>query len=114
MATVSLTAASKEDAATVFGVLRMAFPTDRSLDDMAQEQPGDHSVVWTAEFEPARERIPTDPVPLDSSVSATLQGAYAAVDQLFEALSTAFAVDHWGAASGDQGKEVDVRLSSKR
>ncbi|WP_329349667.1 hypothetical protein OG226_20420 [Streptomyces sp. NBC_01261] len=113
MATVSLTGASKEDAATVFGVLRMAFPTGRSLDDMPQEQPGDHSAVWTAEFEPERERIPTDPVPLDNSVSATLQGASVAVDRLFEALSTAFAVDHWGAASGGREKEVGLRLTTK-
>ena len=114
MATVNLTGASEEDAATVFGVLRTAFPTDRPADDVPREQPGDHSAVWSAEFEPARERIPTDPIPLEGSVSATLQGDYVAVDQLFEALSTAFAVDHWGAASGDQEKEVDLRLSSKR
>jgi hypothetical protein len=114
MATVSLTGASKEDAATVFDVLRTAFPTDRSSHDMPQEQPGDHSPVWTAEFEPARERVPTDPVPLKGSVSATLQGAYVVVDQLFEALSATFAVDHWGAASGDQEKEVDLRLTTKR
>ncbi|WP_405950163.1 hypothetical protein OG588_31155 [Streptomyces prunicolor] len=114
MATVNLTGASKEDAATVFGVLRAAFPTDRPSDDVPQEQAGDHSAVWSAEFEPARERILTDPIPLEGSVSATLQGGYVAVDQLFEALSTAFAVDHWGAASGDQEKEVDLRLSSKR
>lgn len=114
MATVSLTGASKEDAATVFGVLRTAFPTDRPADDVPQEQPGDHSAVWSAEFEPTQEWIPADPIPLDGSVSATLQGAYVTVDQLFEALSTAFAVDHRGAASGDQEKEVDLRLTTKR
>ncbi|MFJ9248610.1 hypothetical protein [Streptomyces sp. NPDC101776] len=114
MATVSLTGASKEDAATVFDVLRTAFPTGRSSADVPEEQPGDHSAVWTAEFEPAQERVPIDPLPLDGSVSATLQGAYVAVDQLFEALSTAFAVDHWGVASGDQEKEVDLRLTTKR
>ncbi|WP_405988606.1 hypothetical protein [Streptomyces sp. NBC_00986] len=114
MATVNLTGASKEDAATVFGVLRNAFPTDGPSDDMPHEQPGDPSVVWSAEFEPTQEWIPTGPIPLEGSVSATLQGGYVAVDQLFEALSTAFAVDHWGAASGDQEKEVDLRLSSKR
>ncbi|MFF0052219.1 hypothetical protein [Streptomyces sp. NPDC005498] len=112
MATVSLTGASKEDAATVFGVLRTAFPTDRPSGDVPQEQPGDHSAVWSAEFEPA-EGIPTDPAPLEGSVIATLQGDYVAVDQLFAALSTAFAVEHWGAASGDQEKEVDLRLGTK-
>ncbi|MFF6987452.1 hypothetical protein [Streptomyces sp. NPDC010273] len=114
MATVSLIAESKEDAAAVFGVLRTAFPANRPSDDLPQELSGDQPAVWSAEFEPTQERIPTDPIPLESSVSATLQGGYAAVDQLFEALGAAFAVDHWGAASGDQEKEVDLRLSSKR
>ncbi|MFF2254575.1 hypothetical protein [Streptomyces sp. NPDC058142] len=114
MATVSLTGASKEDAATVFGVLRSAFSTDRPSDDVPQEQPGDRAVVWSAEFEPAQEGIPTDPALLEGSVTATLQGDYVAVDQLFAALSAAFAVERWGAASGDQEKEVDLRLGSKK
>jgi hypothetical protein len=114
MATVSLTGASKEDAATVFGVLRTAFPTDRPSDDVPQEQPGDRTAVWTAEFEPTQEWIPTDPIPLEGSVSATLQGGYVAVDQLREALDVAFAVDEQGTASGDQEKEVDLRLTTKR
>ncbi|MET7573276.1 hypothetical protein ABZT04_32995 [Streptomyces sp. NPDC005492] len=114
MATVSLTGASREDAATVFGVLRTAFPGDRPHDDVPHEQPGDQFPVWTAEFEPTRERVPTDPRPLAGSVSATLQGGYLAVDQLFEVLSATFAVDHWGAASGDQEKEVDLRLTTRR
>ncbi|WP_406131238.1 hypothetical protein [Streptomyces sp. NBC_00989] len=114
MATVSLTGASKEDAATVFGVLRTAFPTDRPSDDVPQEQPGDRTAVWTAEFEPTQEWIPTDPIPLGGSVSATLQGGYVAVDQLREALGVTFAVDERGTASGDQEQEVDLRLTTKR
>ncbi|MFJ3422493.1 MULTISPECIES: hypothetical protein [unclassified Streptomyces] len=114
MATVSLTGASKEDAATVFGVLRTAFPTDRPFDDVPQEQPGDRNAVWTAEFEPTQEWIPTDPLPLEGSVSATIQGGYVAVDQLREALNVTFAVDERGTASGDQEQEVDLRLTSKR
>ena len=114
MATVSLTGASKEDAATVFGVLRTAFPTDRPFEDVPQEQPGDRTAVWTAEFEPTQEWIPTDPLPLEGSVSATIQGGYVAVDQLREALNVTFAVDERGTASGDQEQEVDLRLTSKR
>ncbi|MGW7427733.1 hypothetical protein ACWGJB_48760 [Streptomyces sp. NPDC054813] len=114
MATVSLTGTSKQDAATVFGVLRTAFPTDRSSDDLPEEQPGGHSAVWSAEFEPTQEWIPTDPIPLEGSVSATLQGGYVAVDQLREALGVAFAVDERGTASGDQEQEVDLRLTTKR
>ncbi|WP_328685822.1 hypothetical protein OG226_47945 [Streptomyces sp. NBC_01261] len=114
MATVSLTGASKDDAGTVFGVLRTAFPTDRPSDDVPQETPGDRTAVWTAEFEPTQEWIPTDPMPLEGSVSATLQGGYVAVGRLREALSVAFAVDERGTASGDQEQEVDLRLTSKR
>ncbi|MEV6765972.1 hypothetical protein AB0N16_36135 [Streptomyces sp. NPDC051105] len=114
MATVSLTGASEEDAATVFRVLRTAFPTDRSAGDVPQEQPGGPSVVWTAEFEPTQDWVPVDPIPLEGSVSATLQGDYVAVDQLREALGAAFAVDEGGTASGDQEQEVDLRLTTKR
>ena len=113
MATVSLTGASEEDAATVFGVLRAVFPTDRPADDVPQTRPGGRSVVWSAEFEPTREWSPPDPVSLEGSVSATLQGDYRAVDRLFEVLSVAFAVHQWGAAAGDQEKEVDLRLGTK-
>jgi len=113
MATVSLTDASKEDAATVLAVLRTAFPTDRPPEDVPQEQPDDRSAVWTAEFEPTQEWIPTGPTPLKGSVAATLQGSYLAVDQLRDALDAAFAVQHRGEASGDQEKEVDLRLGTK-
>ncbi|MFF7760554.1 hypothetical protein [Streptomyces griseorubiginosus] len=114
MATVSLTGASKEDAATVFSVLRTAFPTDRPADDLPQEQPGGQDLVSTAEFEPTQEWIPTDPIPLEGPVSATLQGGYAAVDQLREALGAAFTVEEQGAVSGDQEQEVDLLLRTKR
>lgn len=74
MVTVSLTGASKEDAATVFGVLRTAVPTDRPSDPVPQEQPGDHPAVWTAQFEPAQHRMPTGPPPpLEGSPTAVLQ-----------------------------------------
>ncbi|MFE4823255.1 hypothetical protein ACFRFU_43985 [Streptomyces sp. NPDC056704] len=114
MVTVSLTGASKQDAASVFDVLRTAFPTDRPSDPAPQEQPGDRPVVWTAEFEPTQERIPTGPPPLEGSLTATLQGGYVAVDQLCEALRAAFAVHEQGTASGDQEKEVDLQLRRKR
>ena len=93
MATVSLTGASQQDAATVFGVLRTVFPTDHSVDELPEEQPGGCSAVWSAEFEPTQEWIPTDPIPLEGSLSATRQGAYVAVDRLREAWDTAFAVE---------------------
>lgn len=52
--------------------------------------------------------------PLEGSLTATLQGGYVAVDQLCEALGAAFAVQERGTASGDQEKEVDLQLRTKR
>ncbi|WP_393087484.1 hypothetical protein [Streptomyces sp. LN704] len=116
MVTVSLTGASKEDAATVFDVLRTAFPADRAAGDVLQEQEAGHPVVWTADFEPTREQlsVPAAPAPIEGSLTATLQGGYVAVDQLCEALGAAFAVQERGTASGDQEKEVDLQLRTKR
>ncbi|MFD8425013.1 hypothetical protein [Streptomyces sp. NPDC059466] len=115
MVTVSLTGASKEDATTVFDVLRTAFPAERAAADILQEQEAGHPVVWTAEFEPTREHpsTPAAPTPLEGSLTATLQGGYVAVDRLCEALGAAFAVHEEGTASGDQEKEVDLRLGTK-
>ncbi|MFD9006675.1 hypothetical protein ACFV0T_38010 [Streptomyces sp. NPDC059582] len=114
MVTVSLTGASRADATTVFDVLRTAFPTDRPADAAPQEQQGNHPVVWTAQFEPTPERIPTGPISLEGSLTATLQGGYAAVDRLCEALEAAFTVHEQGTVSGDQEKEVDLRIRTKQ
>ncbi|MFF1594259.1 hypothetical protein ACFVY0_40170 [Streptomyces sp. NPDC058286] len=115
MVTVSLTGSSKEDAAAVFGVLRTAFPTALHSDDVPHEQlPGSQPFVRTAEFELTQERIPTGAPPLSAPVTATLQGAYLAVDQLREALGDAFAVKEQGSASGDQEKEVELELGTQQ
>ncbi|GGX63594.1 hypothetical protein [Streptomyces fructofermentans] len=113
MVTVSLTATSPEDVTTVFDVLRTAFPTDRPARSVAQDQSGGRPSVWTAEFEPTEDRITTGPTALEGAVSATLQGGYVAVDRLRAALDGAFTVNEAGTASGDQEKEVDLRLLTK-
>ncbi|MGW5640201.1 hypothetical protein, partial [Streptomyces sp. NPDC003832] len=101
MATVSLTGTSQQDAATVLGVLRAAFPPDRPAVDVPRTGPGDRLSVWSADFEPTREWSPPEPARLRGPVAATVQGTPVAVDRLFEVLSSAFAVHQWGAASGD-------------
>ncbi|MGW2684938.1 hypothetical protein ACWC6I_17490 [Streptomyces sp. NPDC001414] len=113
MATVSLTGASAEDAATVFALLRSVFPTDRPADDRPEQQPGGRAAVWSAEFEPTQEWARPGPRSLEGPVSATLQGDYVSVGRLVEALSAAFAVDRQGGASGDQEKEVDLTLGTR-
>ncbi|MFE5141296.1 hypothetical protein ACFRDV_27120 [Streptomyces fagopyri] len=114
MVTVFLDGASQEDAATVFDVLRTAFPADGPSDPTPHDLPGVHPVVWTAEFEPTREPVLTGPTSLEGEFTATLQGGYVAVDRLCEALDAAFAVDEQGTASGDQETEVDLQLRTKR
>ncbi|MEU4167067.1 hypothetical protein AB0F46_09290 [Streptomyces sp. NPDC026665] len=112
MVTVSLTGTSREDAVTVFDVLRTAFPTDPPFDDVPEDPPGSRPEVWTADIAPADDRIPTGPAPLEGPVSATLQGGCLAVDLLREALRGAFAVQERGTASGDREKEVDLSLGA--
>ncbi|MFF2385615.1 hypothetical protein [Streptomyces sp. NPDC058108] len=114
MVTVFLTGASQEDATTVFDVLRAAFPADGSADPARLDLSGDQPVAWSAEFDPTREFVPTGPTSLRGELTATLQGGYVAVDRLCKALDAAFTVDEQGMASGDQEKEVDLQLRTKR
>ncbi|MEU1366639.1 hypothetical protein ABZ454_10940 [Streptomyces sp. NPDC005803] len=114
MVTVTLSGPSEDDATTVFGVLRTAFPTDGATDAVAEDQQGDRPLVWTAHFEPTRERTQVEPASLGAPVTATVQGGYVEVDQLCAALGAAFEVQEEGAASGDQEKEVGLRLRAKK
>lgn len=115
MVTVTLTGTSKDDAAAVFGVLKEAFPVHGPSGATPQEELGDHPAVWTAEFEPTGQepRTGSSASSLSGPVTATLQGAYVAVDRIREVLSETFAVEEQGTASGDQEKEVDLRLRTK-
>lgn len=114
MVTVTLTGTSRDDAAAVFDVLREAFPTHGPSGTAPQEELGDHPAVWTAEFEPTGQEAPAGQASsLSAPVAATLQGAYVAVDRIRDVLGETFAVEERGTASGDQEKEVDLRLRTK-
>ncbi|MGW3635559.1 hypothetical protein ACWD7F_36505 [Streptomyces sp. NPDC005122] len=99
----------------MFGVLGKAFSSGGSW-DVPRDLPGDAPVVWTAEFEPTQSRVfvPAGLTPLEGPLTVTLQGGYVAVDRLREALNAAFAVHEQGTVSGDQEKEVDLELRTKR
>ncbi|MEU1535836.1 hypothetical protein [Streptomyces fagopyri] len=58
--------------------------------------------------------MPAGPTLLEGSLTVTLQGGYVAVDRLRAALCAAFAVHEQGTVSGDQEKEVDLELRTKR
>ncbi|WP_434588766.1 hypothetical protein [Streptomyces sp. A5-4] len=109
---VELTGCSKEDAHTVFGALRTSFESDRASDDVPAEQPGARPTVWSATFDVADVRQQAAPTRLAGPVPATVQGGYEAVDRLREQLDAAFTVQEEGTASGDQEKELQLRLES--
>jgi hypothetical protein len=51
-------------------------------DDIALPSGRAATALCTAEFEPAQEWIPVDPIRLEGSVCATLQGGYVAQPRL--------------------------------
>jgi hypothetical protein len=109
---VTLSDCSKEDADTVFRVLRHSFACDRADDDAPQYAPHAQATVWTSTFEVSPERSPAGPQYLSAPVEAGLQGGYWAVDRMQEALAAAFDVHEEGMAAGDQEKDVQLRLES--
>jgi hypothetical protein len=111
---VALTGGAKEDAHAVFGLLGTAFASDRAADDAPQDAHEDRPTVWTATFEVRGPGSGTGSVRLTQTVTATLQGAYTAVDTMRETLASSFDVRVIGAASGDQEEEVQLRLGNKR
>ncbi len=69
-------------------------------------------MVWSATYDVSAVREQAAPARLTEPVSVTLQGGYRAVDQLREQLESAFSVSEEGSASGDQEKELQLRLES--
>ncbi|WP_093801120.1 hypothetical protein [Streptomyces sp. Wb2n-11] len=109
---VEVTGSSKEDANAVFGALCTAFTSDRPSDDAPRDDTGGRPMVWSATYDVSAVREQAAPARLTESVSVTLQGGYRAVDQLREQLESAFSVSEEGSASGDQEKELQLRLES--
>ncbi|WP_327294288.1 MULTISPECIES: hypothetical protein [unclassified Streptomyces] len=114
LVTVALTGHSEEDAATVFGALRSAFPCDRAAGDAPQPEVPGRVTVWAASYEV----LDADPgklgaASLTAPVMATVQGGYHAVDLVRTALSTVFAVEEQGEALGDQEKELNLQLANR-
>lgn len=113
---VEVTGCAKEDAHAVFCALHAAFASDRPDTDVPQEAPGPHGpghTVWISTFNVSEVRAQARPRPLTAPVTLTLQGGYWAADRLREALTHAFRVQVTGTASGDQEKEVTLRLESR-
>ncbi|MFF3176744.1 hypothetical protein ACFVQ0_29465 [Streptomyces sp. NPDC057900] len=111
---VVLSGCAKDDAGTVFDVLRAAFATDRASADVPQDVTGKRPTVWTATVDVTEERVVSGTVRLGETVTVDVQGGYWAVERLRHSLAGAFAVQVVGTVSGDQEEEVRLRLASKQ
>ncbi|MFD7716361.1 hypothetical protein [Streptomyces sp. NPDC059814] len=110
---VVLSGCAKDDAGTVFDVLRAAFATDRASVDVPQDVTGKQPTAWVATVDVAEERVVSGSVELAAPVTVDAQGGYWAVERLRHSLAGAFAVRVVGTVSGDQEEEVRLRLASK-
>ncbi|MFI6894040.1 hypothetical protein ACIBM4_08020 [Streptomyces sp. NPDC050256] len=110
---VVVSGCGKDDARTVFDVLRAAFVTDRASVDVPQDVDGRQPTAWVVTVDVAEARVVSGPVRLGGPVTADVQGGYWAVDRLRQGLADAFAVQVVGTVSGDQEEEVRLRLKNK-
>lgn len=110
---VVVSGCGKDDARTVFDVLRAAFVTDRASVDVPQDVDGKQPTAWVVTVDVAEARVVSGSVRLGGPVTADVQGGYWAVDRLRQSLAEAFAVQVVGTVSGDQEEEVRLRLRNK-
>ncbi|PKW06023.1 hypothetical protein SAMN05428944_6936 [Streptomyces sp. 1222.5] len=105
---------SKEDARLVFEALRSCFASDRGADEDPQQLHKTRPMVWLGTYDVADSREHgCPPVHLDSSVQADIQGGYWAVDRFRTTLDSMFTVEETCAASGDQERDLHLRLESR-
>ncbi|MGW8884195.1 hypothetical protein [Streptomyces sp. NPDC055749] len=110
---VAVTGCAKEDARTVFDVLRGSFASDRAADDEPVEASQTRPTVWFATVDVTEERAADAPPPLAAPVLMDVQGGYWAVERLRRHLAEVFAVQVVGTAAGDQEEEVRLKLANR-
>ncbi|KOV64139.1 hypothetical protein [Streptomyces sp. MMG1121] len=105
---------SKEDARIVFDALRSCFASDRRADEVPQQFHETRPMVWLGTYDVADARGQgCPPVHLDSSVQADVQGGYWAVSRFRTTLDSIFVVQETCTASGDQERDLHLRLESR-
>ncbi|WP_019069055.1 hypothetical protein [Streptomyces hokutonensis] len=112
---VEISGCSKEDARIVFDTLCACFGSDRCADDIPRDHHETRPTVWLGTFDvaDAHERPTGDPARLAASVDADVQGGYWAVEQFRTTLDSLFTVHDLALTSGDQERELHVRLESR-
>lgn len=111
---VEVTDCRAEDAHAVFGALNALFTSNRATEDVPRGSPGVQPTVWAASVDVSKDPAEVEPCRLTESVTVSLQGGYRAVHRLHAGLARTFAVQEVGSASGDQEKEVQLRLHTRQ
>ncbi|MEV6836879.1 hypothetical protein AB0N17_20615 [Streptomyces sp. NPDC051133] len=112
--TVEISGCSKEDARLVFDALRTCFESDRGADEVPQQLHETRPMVWLGTYDVAASHEQgCPPVHLQSPVQADVQGGYWAVDRFRTTLDSMFAVEETCTASGDQERDLHLRLESR-
>ncbi|MEW2295227.1 hypothetical protein ABZ719_21385 [Streptomyces sp. NPDC006743] len=111
---VELSGCSKEDARTVFDALCACYSSDRCTDDVPRNFHEVRPTVWLGTFD-VTETTGSEcgPTRLGASVTADVQGGYWAIDRFRTTLDSLFTVQDLATASGDQERELHVRLESR-
>lgn len=110
---VELSGYNKEDARIVFDALCACFESDRCAEDVPQQLHETRPMVWLGTFEVTETHTCPPPAPLSSPVEADAQGGYWAIDRLRKTLDGLFTVRDLAHASGDQERELHVRLENR-
>ncbi|MEU6091866.1 hypothetical protein ABZ865_34905 [Streptomyces sp. NPDC047085] len=111
---VEISGCSKEDARVVFDVLSACFASDRGKDEVPKQLHETRPMVWLGTYDVAQARREScPPVHLSSSVLADIQGGYWAVDRFRHTLDSMFTVHETCTASGDQERDLHLRLESR-
>ncbi|MET9253984.1 hypothetical protein [Streptomyces sp. NPDC003717] len=110
---LELSGCSKEDARTVFDVLGTCYSSDRDAGDVPRDYHEVRPTVWLGTFDVTEERRgQCDPAHLAASVEADVQGGYWAIERFRTTLDSLFTVHDLSGASGDQERELHLRLES--
>ncbi|MGX4694013.1 hypothetical protein [Streptomyces sp. JNUCC 63] len=111
---VELSGCTKEDARIVFDALCACFSSDRCADDVPRDYHEVRPTVWLGTFDVAEGHgTGCGPTRLGASVTADVQGGYWAIDRFRTTLDSLFTVQDLCTASGDQERELHVRLESR-
>ncbi|MFF3330691.1 hypothetical protein ACFYWX_14205 [Streptomyces sp. NPDC002888] len=109
---VAISDCSKEDARVVFDTLCACFSSDRCAEDVPEQLHETRPMVWLGTFDVADAHEGARPAHLHASVTADVQGGYWAIERFRTTVDGLFSVEDLTTASGDQERELHIRLAS--